>query len=567
MTPTSSDRTLYRGGSVYSPADPFATAVLVEGGVVAWVGSDEAAASMARVGAPGGGGVVVVDLDGALVTPAFVDAHVHVTETGLALDGLDLSAVGGAAELLDALAAEHRRRTIGEPGPARATILGHGWDDTGWSTSPPTPEQIARAAPGAEVYLSRVDVHSALVSPALAARVGLPPVSGPVTGEAHHAVRDATRALTPEQRRRAQDRALRAAAAAGIACVHENAAPHVGSGEDVRALLDLVGVGAEEGSGPRPDGDRPAGYPQVVALWGQAAGDAEHARALIAALGLSTDQAGALLGLGGDLVVDGSLGSRTAALLAPYDDGTPSPAPYLDAPAIAAHLLACTRAGVQGGFHVIGDAAVAELVSGLRLAEADVGRPALASSRHRVEHAEMLGAADVAVLAALGVTASVQPAFDAAWGGPEGMYERRLGAGRARSMNDLAALVGAGVPLALGSDSPVTPFAPWEAVRASTFPHARAHATTARAAFLAHTRGGWRAAGRDGVGSVVPGAPAHLAVWEAGDLLVQTPDDRVAGWSTDVRSGTPGLPDLTPGVPAPRCLRTVVAGAVVHDDL
>ena len=559
MTPGNLERTLYRGGSVYSPADPFATAVLVERGVVAWVGSDEAAASMARVGASGGGGVGVVDLAGALVTPAFVDAHVHVTETGLALDGLDASGARSAAELLDTLAVEHRRRTEGSAS-ATLTILGHGWDDTEWSTPPPSPEQIARAAPDAEVYLSRVDVHSALVSPALAARAGLSAVSGPVTGEAHHAVRDATRRLTADQRRRAQDRALRAAAAAGIGCVHENAAPHVGSGEDLRSLLDLV-------AGPARSYDAPTGYPQVVALWGQAAGDADHARALVADLGLPPRQAGALLGLGGDLVVDGSLGSRTAALVEPYADGTPSLAPYLDGRAIAAHLIACTRAGIQGGFHVIGDAAVDELVAGLRAAEAEVGRPALASARHRVEHAEMLRSADVAVLAELGVTASVQPAFDAAWGGPGGMYQRRLGPERSRGMNDLAALVAAGVPLALGSDSPVTPFAPWEGVRAATFPHVRSHGTTARAAFLAHTRGGWRAAGQDGVGSIVPGAPAHLAVWEPGDLLVQTPDDRVAGWSTDVRSGTPGLPDLAPGVAAPRCLRTVVAGEVVHDDL
>ena len=61
------------------------------------------------------------------------------------------------------------------------------------------------------------------------------------------------------------------------------------------------------------------------------------------------------------------------------------------------------------------------------------------------------------------------------------------------------------------------------------------------------------------------GAPATLAVWEAGDLVVQAPDDRIQAWSTDPRSGTPGLPDLSPGVPAPRCLRTVVAGRVVFD--
>lgn len=558
MTSQPPARTLYRGGNVYSPADPFATAVLVEGAVVAWVGSDEAAASLARAG---GGEVAVVDLDGALVTPAFVDAHVHVTETGLAMDGLDLVGLRSAAQLLDVLAAEHRRRADETPHGTTLTILGHGWDDNDWTTAPPSPREIDRAAPGTEVYLARVDVHSALISPALAVRAGLAVPDGPVTGEAHHAVRDTTRTLKPQHRRRVQELALRAAAAAGIGCVHENAAPHVGSGEDLRALLDLVSPDTREGDGSA------RAWPQVLALWGEAASDADHARSLIEGLGLRPEHSSAVLGLGGDLVADGSLGSCTAALSSPYADGTPSPAPYLDATTIAMHLVACTRAGMAGGFHVIGDAAVAELVAGLRLAEAQVGRPALASARHRVEHAEMFSAADVAVLAELGVTASVQPAFDAAWGGPGGMYERRLGAERTSGMNDLAAMVGAGVPLALGSDSPVTPFAPWEAVRAATFPHVKAHATTARAAFLAHTRGGWRAAGRDGVGSLVPGAPATLAVWEAGDLLVQTPDDRVAGWSTDVRSGTPRLPDLTPGVEAPACLLTVVAGRVVHDGL
>ncbi len=559
---------LYRGGSVHTPADPFATALLVEDGVVAWVGSDDAAESMSRLssGRGGGGDVAVVDLEGALVTPAFVDAHVHVTETGLALDGVDLRGAGSSGELLDAVAAAFRAgHEDGEQrGRGPLTILGHGWDDTAWHGPLPTREELERAAPGAEVYLSRVDVHSALVSPALAARAGIDGGacgSARVTWQDHHAARDTTRRLTPARRERAQASALRAAAAAGIGCVHENAAPHVGSGEDLRALLDLVAAGRRGEEGQHD------ALPTVLALWGQAVVDVEDARAAVDALALSVEHLGSFIGLAGDLVADGSLGSRTAALSSPYADGSPAPAPSLDAAAITAHLVACTRAGLPGGFHVIGDAAVAEVVEGLRGAEAVLGRPALAGARHRLEHAEMLSPADVAVLAELGVTVSAQPAFDAAWGGSDGMYAERLGPERAAAMNDLAGLVSAGVPLALGSDSPVTPFAPWEAVRAAAFPHEGAHATTARAAFLAHTRGGWRAAGRDGVGSLVPGAPATFAVWEPGDLVVQTPDAAVAGWSTDARSGTPGLPDLTPGVRAPACLRTVVDGRVVHDRL
>nr|MDQ3611817.1 amidohydrolase [Actinomycetota bacterium] len=75
--------TLYRRGRVRTPADPYATALLVDGGTVAWVGSEAAADAMTAD--------TTVELDDAWVAPAFVDAHVHATSTGIALTGLDLT--------------------------------------------------------------------------------------------------------------------------------------------------------------------------------------------------------------------------------------------------------------------------------------------------------------------------------------------------------------------------------------------------------------------------------------------------------------------------------------------
>ena len=111
----------------------------------------------------------------------------------------------------------------------------------------------------------------------------------------------------------------------------------------------------------------------------------------------------------------------------------------------------------------------------------------------------------------------------------------------------------------------MTPFAPWEAVRACITHHDERQRISARSAFLAHTRGGWRAAGFDDRGYLDLGLPATFAIWKVGDLVVQAPDDRIQTWSTDPRSGTPGLPDLSPGEPAPQCLRTVVRGRTVFD--
>ncbi|MER5397224.1 amidohydrolase [Streptomyces sp. NPDC002599] len=525
-----SDTVLLRGGEVHSPADPFATAMVVERGQVAWVGSEGAADAFAD------GVDEVVDLEGALVTPAFTDAHVHTTATGLALTGLDLS----DAPSLDAALA--LVRDFAAARPADRVLLGHGWDAARWSGGrPPARTELDAATGGRPLYLSRIDVHSAVATtalldlvPGVTALAGYVP-DGPLTRDAHHAVRAAALgAIGGAQRTAAQRAALTHAASLGIGSVHECAGPEISSEDDFTGLLRL----AAEEPGPR-----------VVGYWADR--DVEKAQALGA------------IGAAGDLFVDGSLGSHTACLHEPYLDADHTGLVHLDADAVAAHVVACTEAGLQAGFHAIGDAAVASVTEGVRAAAEKVGLARVRAARHRVEHAEMLTPETVAGFAELGLTASVQPAFDALWGGEDGMYAQRLGAERARTLNPFAALLRAGVPLAFGSDSPVTPLDPWGTVRAAAFHRTPEHRVSVRAAFTAHTRGGWRAVGRDDAGVLVPGAPADYAVWRTGHLVVQAPDDRVARWSTDPRSGTPGLPDLTPGGDLPVCLRTVVGGRTV----
>jgi len=517
---------LLRRGEVHSPADPFATAMVVERGQVAWVGSEGAADAFAD------GVDEVVDLDGALVTPAFTDAHVHTTATGLALTGLDLS---GTPSLEAALTLV---RDFAAARPDDRVLLGHGWDAARWPGGrPPTRAELDAATGGRPLYLSRIDVHSAVVTTGL---LDLLPgdvtrVDAPLTADAHHAVRGAAlAAVTPAQRAEAQRAALAHAASLGIGSVHECGGPQISSEDDFTALLRL----AAEVPGPR-----------VIGYWAEQ--NVDKARELGA------------LGAAGDLFVDGALGSHTACLHQPYADAGHTGTAYLDADAVAAHVVACTEAGIQAGFHAIGDAALTTVVEGVRAAAEKAGLARVRAARHRVEHAEMLTPEAVAAFAELGLIASVQPAFDALWGGEDGMYARRLGAERARTLNPFAALLRAGVPLAFGSDSPVTPLDPWGTVRAAAFHHTPEHRVSVRAAFTAHTRGGWRAIGRDDAGVLVPGAPADYAVWRTGELVVQAPDDRVARWSTDPRSGTPGLPDLTPGGELPRCLRTVVGGRTV----
>lgn len=520
--------TLLRNGRIYAPGE--ATAMAVAGDVIAWVGLDGPGRALYP-------DADVVDLGGAFVAPAFVDAHVHATSTGLVLAGLDLSRCRSLGDCLAVL-----KDFVARSGDG--VVWGHGWDETAWPEGrPPSRAEIDAVAGGTPVYLSRVDVHSALLSTALLAlapgAVGAAGWSaeGPVSQAAHHHVRGAARsALTGEQRRAAQSAFLRHAAARGVAAVHECAGPDISGIDDFTDLLAHTGG------------------PQVIGYWGERADPVLAAR-----LGAR--------GLAGDLFVDGALGSRTASLREPYaDDPHNVGAAYLSAEQIGEHLVACTEAGIQAGFHVIGDAGVATVVAGFAVAAAKVGATVLAGRRHRVEHVEMVDAGQAALLAGWGVVASVQPAFDATWGGRDGMYARRLGPDRGAALNPFSVLAAHGVTLAFGSDSPVTPVDPWGAVRAAVHHRTPGFGVSPRAAFTAHTRAGWRAAGEDGThGVLAPGAPATYAVWRAGELVGPPADGRVQRWSTDPRSGVPGLPSVAPGEPLPVCLRTVLRGETIFD--
>jgi predicted amidohydrolase YtcJ len=468
-------------------------AVHVVDGRIAWLGDAADAPAADRV----------IAGEGSLLTPAFVDAHVHATATGLALIGLDLHSSLSLADALRVIATQAAR--------GHGIVLGTGWDETGW----PEGRGLTRADLDAVVddrpaYLARVDVHSATVSTALLDLVpgieGLPGYSaeGQLRLDAHHAARNvAYGAIGPDQRRTAQRATLDTAAALGIGTVHEMAGPEVSSAEDLAALL-------EQAAGPGP---------RVLGYWGELA---ERG-------GLTPVEELGLAGAGGDLFCDGAFGSHTAAL---------GNGPYADRPETAGtlrfatgqlvhHVRACTLAGIQAGFHVIGDAAVAQVVYAVETVADELGRPAVRACRHRLEHVEMIDRPDIERMCDLGMVASVQPAFDAAWGGDAGMYAERLGVHRALATNPFAALVDAGVALSIGSDAPVTPLDPWGGVHAAVDHHTPGSGMRPFDAFDAATHGGWFAVRQEHpAGPLAVGAPADLALWATSQTLSAVLDGR-----------------------------------------
>ena len=240
--------------------------------------------------------------------------------------------------------------------------------------------------------------------------------------------------------------------------------------------------------------------------------------------------------MGGSLLLDGTIGSHSAALVEPYVDRAGSGQLYRDSAELTEFALEATRRGIQVALHAIGDRAVAQAIEVLEKVAAEVGVAQLRRLAHRIEYAALIQPEQMIRLARLGVVVVIQPATDLSLGVDGGAYELRLGTERARSSNPLSSLASHGIPLAFGSDSVVN-LDPWRSVDAAAEPRVGLPALERQMGIRAATLGGRTAAHQANVGVLRPGQRADLAAFEH-------PDD------ADQR----------------RCILTMVAGRPVFED-
>ncbi len=432
-----------------------------------------------------------VDLPGTTIVPGFVDAHVHLSGTGMVMAGLDLSGARSREEALERVRAH----------PGSEAVLGQGFDETGWPDPElPTCGDLDGLAPERPVLLVRADGYVSVANTAAlgAATVeGLEGVERDAAGEPTGRLRDEANAMAqlwyfdtlPDRViQEAQLRAAGLAASRGVTCVHEMAIPDKRGRRDVEVLLghapdlpvDLVTYVADRD------------MPWVV-------GDLGQQR------------------IGGDLFLDGSIGAHTAALSTPYADADGRGSLAYDDDELAEFLHNAHLAGLQTGLHVIGDAAIEQA---LRVWERVYGalgtreRRHFRARRHRLEHFEMASESQVERAAALGLAISIQPAFDLTWGHPGGMYELRLGEERAASMNPFGTAVARGIEVGAGSDTPVTPLDPMLAMWALEHHHDPRQRMDRLEAIRLCTVGAARLAHLEKKGRLEPGAAADLAAFE-----------------------------------------------------
>lgn len=463
-----------------------------------------------------------VYIPGKLAVPGLHDAHVHTEAIGQFAAQLDVTGVT-SPEALGARVAAYAKAH-----PDAPAIVGFGWDHTlfanqAYPTAAALPDVRRADGTAVLVWLSRVDGHAGLANQALLARAGITKDSPTPAGG--HIERDAAGVPTGVVVDTAAER-VRARLPAPIAADRQawlRAALGMAAKRGLVAVHDMGMTPATLDALLAVQNARPLPVHVYVYMKGTPAGLARlHAHAAP-----ETRDIGRVHIQGVKLYADGALGSRGARLHADYSDRPGEKGQWVTEPA---ELEKRARIAADLGFavavHAIGDAANTHAAAML------AALPRVPEGPHRVEHAQVLRPADLAVLAQAGIVASMQPSHatdDMAWA------EERLGPDRMSHAYHLAAVPKAGAPLALGSDAPIASLDVRHGLHAATArtkvdgPHTSSHAfAPAHALTITQALAGYAAGAAHAVGQSERGS---FAVGQRFDATV---------FSTDARGDAPG---------------------------
>jgi len=424
-------------------------------------------------------GIEEYDADGRWLIPGLWDHHVHLAQWTASGQRLDLSGTDSP----EAALAVVREHLAGHPGP----LVGCGHRIGLWTTAP-TVAMLDAVAPDSPVVLVAGDGHHAWLNSRALERLGLPPREGVVAeNEWYDAYTRINAVLEPDVSPAAYRRTLDRAAALGITGLvdlerGQTAADWEPRDSPVRVRVSTYadGLDATIAAGLRT-GDVLPGSPDRITM-------------------------GPL-----KIISDGSLNTRTAWCCEEYADGSGSGAPNQTSAELAGLLDRAHAHGLEVATHAIGDEALRDALTAYDVSGANGS----------IEHAQLVRRDAVAELARLGLRASVQPAHLL----DDRDVTEELWPDRADRCFAFRWMLDDGVPLAFGSDAPVSPLDPWLAVAAAVHrsaddrpPWHPEQALTPREALAASV---------DGQGSVHAGMPADLVLLDA-DPLAELDDSAAA---------------------------------------
>jgi predicted amidohydrolase YtcJ len=453
-SPNDAADAIYVNGDVFTQATPArAQALAVRNGRILAVGTNDDIRKLK------GAHTLTVDLGGHFVMPGFNDAHCHLQSGGFEQMEVNLVGAKSLQEMQQRTAAYVKNAAPGD------WIVGRGWDHTLWpGQNLPTRQDMDTVTDGHPAYFVRVDGHIAVANSAALKAAGVtaqtvPPSGGAIDhdaqGQPTGILRESAQGLiyakmaspTPAQRRRAAELSLADAARSGVTSAQDNS--------DWEQFLVYEEM------------EREGKLTLRISEWlrfNDSADLLEKHRAHHPA----NDPMLHTTMLKG--YMDGSLGSRTAALLAPYsDDPGNSGLPQYKQPELNAMAVERVAAGFQLGFHAIGDRAAQMALDAFAEAERNAREKDLPGKdpqklRLRIEHDQVIAPDQFAQYRKLGVIASVQPNHlltDMNWA------ESRIGPERAKTSYPWKQFLDNGVPLAFGTDYPVEPITPFRGVYAA----------------------------------------------------------------------------------------------------
>jgi hypothetical protein len=501
----------------FDPSWPEQSAMVCENGRISWIGDDFTARTMYRDGDE------LEDLEAKSVFPAFHDAHTHFYHYALTLRRLRLDDSHSEANACQGVRGTAERAQPGD------WIVGRGWSLRVWGTDQwPTRASLDEAAPRNPVALAAKDGHTWWVNSAALALAGVsretkdPPggvivrdQAGEPTGILREKALELVKPFLTSPPERAVLGGLREATdqfhSLGVASA------------DILAGSMGRDAELEEGFRVLQKMERAGALGLRLTIYFPA-----HDLDRLVACGLRSGFGGDWVRFGGiKLYADGSLGSRTAAMLEPYAGTQDRGVEVMSAKEMAAVVTKAAEHGIASAIHAIGDRAVRNALDAFQAARAPAEKNAL---RQRIEHAQCVTKEDMPRFKELGVVASVQPCqliadVDAA--------EKHWGPERSRRTFPLRSLLLAGAPLAMGTDVPVEPPDPRRNLKAAVLrpkddgePWTKEECIAPWDAFLAYTRGSaWAAGVDDRAGSLVPGRRADFCVFS--EDPVECPPKRI----------------------------------------
>jgi predicted amidohydrolase YtcJ len=430
-------------GKIYTVdnARPVVSALAVRGGRVVFAGSDAEARVLANASTN------VIDLHGSTVVPGIIDAHAHLLGLGNMLRQANLAGSRSYEEVIERVTAFFKEVNPG------VWLIGRGWDQNRWPSKEfPTHEALSRAFPNNPVVLERVDGH-ALLANAKAMQLahvsattpdpeggrimrlssGAP--SGVFIDRAQRLIDGALPTTSRDDTRRTILAAIAECNRFGLTGVHD-------AGEDA----ETVGIFEELAKA----GEYNLRNYVMLSDPGEPGSTAAMSNPYLRRGPQSALYDGHLWIRAIKLYADGALGSRGAALLAPYSDEPTNSGLLVSRPE---HLRAWAEAALRSGFqvnvHAIGDRGNRNVLDAFEAALRAVPR---ADHRFRIEHAQVLSPEDIPRFARLGVIPSMQPTHqtsDMRWA------EARVGPQRIRGAYAWRSLLNTGVVIPSGTDFPV----------------------------------------------------------------------------------------------------------------